>query len=104
MQRRVWKARVLPGMLGEYQRRHDEIWPEMADALRACGITNYTIWNHGSELIGYYECPDLEAAERQRMQSPVMQRWSESMTGIMEMERDPESGATKQYRQIFELL
>ena len=29
MERYGWKARVLPGMLEEYKRRHAEIWPEM---------------------------------------------------------------------------
>ena len=104
MQRRVWKARVLPGKLEEYKKRHDEIWPEMARALRSCGITNYTIWNSGSELIGYYECPDLKAVERCQMENEVMHKWRDSMVGIMEMEQDPDSGTVRQYRQIFELM
>lgn len=102
MEKRVWKARVLPGMLAEYRRRHDEIWPEMAAALQESGIRNYTIWNNGDELIGYYECPDLEAAERYKAASPVMQRWSRSMEGIMEMERSA-SGEAIRYECIFEL-
>ena len=28
MERYAWKARVLPGKLEEYIRRHDQIWPE----------------------------------------------------------------------------
>ena len=48
----VWKGEILPGMRDEYFRRHDEIWPEMATALKESGITNYSIWNHGNELIG----------------------------------------------------
>ena len=104
MYRRIWKAKVLPGMLEEYVHRHVEIWPEMAAALRESGVTNYTIWNHGDELIGYYECPDLEAAERYKAQSPVMQRWSESMRGVMEMAADEQTGQALQYRQVFELM
>ena len=45
----------MPNMRDEYVRRHDEIWPEMIDELRAAGIRNYTIWNNGDELIGYYQ-------------------------------------------------
>ena len=103
MQKRVWKARVLPGMLEEYIRRHDEIWPEMSAALRESGISNYTIWSHGSELIGYYECPDIEAAEQYKANSLVMKRWSDSMRGVMEMAVDEETGGPFQYRQVFEL-
>ena len=58
--RYVWKARVLPGKLEEYKKRHDEIWPEMTEVLNQAGIHNYTIWNHSDELFGYYECDDLE--------------------------------------------
>lgn len=103
MQRRIWKARLMPGMLNEYVRRHNEIWPEMVQALRACGIHNYTIWNHGEELIGYYECPDLEMADQYKVRSDVMRKWSVSMAGIMEMITDSESGLPLQYTQVFEL-
>lgn len=56
MERYAWKATVKEGMLEEYVRRHNEIWPELTEVLRQAGIRNYTIWNCGSELFGYYEC------------------------------------------------
>ena len=77
--------------------------PEMAEALRACGITNYTIWNSESELIGSYECPDLDYADRCKAESEVIRCWGESMRGIMELETDPETGNVLRFRQIFEL-
>ena len=103
MERFAWKGRIKPGMRDEYKRRHDEIWPEMVALLKSAGIRNYTIWNNGDELIGYYECPDLEAAERYKAASEVMQRWSRSMEGIMEMERSA-SGEVARYECIFELI
>ena len=59
MERYAWKATVLPGKLEEYIRRHNEIWPEMKDVLHQAGIRNYTIWNVGNELFGYYECDSV---------------------------------------------
>ena len=56
MEKYAWKATVKEGMLEEYQRRHDNIWPELKELLKAAGICNYTIWNVGNELFGYYEC------------------------------------------------
>ena len=56
MERYAWKATVLPGKLEEYIYRHDNIWPEMKQVLSDAGIRNYTIWNVGNELFGYYEC------------------------------------------------
>lgn len=104
MDRRIWKARLMPNMRDEYVCRHDEIWPEMIDELRAAGIRNYTIWNNGDELIGYYECDDLAACEAYKAQSEVMRRWSVSMQGIMEMETDPETGSVKTFDQVFKLM
>ena len=30
MERFTWKAYIIPGMLNEYIKRHDEIWPELS--------------------------------------------------------------------------
>ena len=86
MERYAWRARVLPGMLSEYIRRHDEIWPEMTALLNEAGIRNYTIWNVGDELFGYYECEDLARADAFKAQSPVQRRWSEYMADLISRE------------------
>ena len=83
--RYTWKARVLPGKLEEYIRRHDEIWPEMTEVLNQAGIHNYTIWNLRDELFGYYECDDHDYALRVQAESPVVARWNESMVGIIHL-------------------
>lgn len=76
MERYAWKARVLEGQLEEYKRRHDAIWPELAEVLRDAGIRNYTIWNVGDELFGYYECEKgADYAARVQAESPVVDRW-----------------------------
>ena len=62
MERYAWRAEVLPGMLEEYRRRHDALWPEMQEVLAAAGIRNYTIWVSGRDLFGYYECDSVETA------------------------------------------
>ena len=33
-----------PGKVEEYRRRHDEIWPELAAALREAGVVEYRIF------------------------------------------------------------
>lgn len=33
-----------PGQAEEYKKRHDELWPEMIEALHAAGVSDYTIW------------------------------------------------------------
>jgi L-rhamnose mutarotase len=101
MERYAWKAKVLPGMLSKYIRRHDEIWPEMTEVLNAAGIRNYTIWNVGDELFGYYECNNIAEAARVQAQSAVVDRWNAYMKDVMVMEMDPVTGAQPLMRQVF---
>ncbi|NLM85082.1 MAG: L-rhamnose mutarotase [Clostridiales bacterium] len=101
MERFAWTARVLPGMLDEYIKRHDAIWPEMTAVLNEAGIVNYTIWNVGDTLFGYYECPSIEKAASIQANSPVVDRWNEYMKDVMVMEFDPETGTSVQLKQVF---
>ena len=101
MERFAWKGRIKPGMQAEYKRRHDEIWPEMIEVLQNAGIRNYTIWNVGNELFGYYECDSIEYAAKVQADSPVVDRWNEYMKDVMVMEMDPVTGAQPLMKQVF---
>ena len=101
MERYAWRAAVLPGKLAEYKRRHDEIWPEMKAVLTAAGIRNYTIWNVGDELFGYYECDSVEYASRVQAESEVVKKWDEYMKDVMIMEPDPVTGAQPRLERVF---
>ena len=101
MERYAWKAKVLPGMLAEYQKRHDAIWPELKKVLKAAGIRNYTIWNVGDDLFGYYECDNVAYAAKVQAESPVVDRWNEYMKDVMVMEMDPVTGAQPLMKQVF---
>lgn len=102
MEKYSWKATVIDGKLEEYQKRHNEIWPELLEVLKEAGIKNYTIWNVGNELFGYYECEKgVEFAARVQRESPVVERWNDYMKDVMTMELDPETGAQPQLKKIF---
>ena len=104
MERYAWKATVKEGCLDEYIRRHDEIWPELKALLKEAGICNYSIWNVGSDLFGYYECEKgMESAAKMQAESDIVARWDEYMKDVMVMERDPETGAQPLLREVFRL-
>lgn len=104
MERFAWKAVVKDGMLDEYINRHANIWPEMKDVLKKAGISNYTIWNTGNELFGYFECEKGVAfAEETQARSEVVDKWNEYMKDVMVMEMDPETGAQPKMKQVFSL-
>ena len=104
MEKYAWKATVIEGKLEEYKRRHAAIWPEMVEVLKNAGIRNYTIWNAGNELFGYYECEKgVKFAADCQANSPVVDRWNAYMKDVMVMDTDPETGAQPLLTKVFEL-
>lgn len=103
MEKYAWKATVKEGCLEEYVRRHDNLPQEMDALLREAGITNYSIWNTGNELFGYYECEKgVDFAAKTQADSPVVKKWDEYMADILIMEKDPVTGAQPLLKQVFE--
>ena len=102
MDRYAWKAMLKPGMKAEYKRRHDAIWPEMVALLKAAGIRNYTIWNVGDELFGYYECEKgLDYAAGVQAESPIVDKWNQYMEDVKTMPLDPDTGVQPKLERMF---
>lgn len=103
MEKYAWKATIKDGCIDEYIRRHATLPQEMQDLLHQAGITNYSIWNVGNELFGYYECEKgIDFAAKTQADSPVVAKWDEYMADILIMEKDPETGAQPLLKQVFE--
>lgn len=43
-ERIAFRMTLNPGRAEEYKRRHDNLWPEMVEALRNAGVSDYSIW------------------------------------------------------------
>lgn len=85
MQRFCFQFRLKPGTEDEYKRRHDEIWPEMIQALHDSGISNYTLFRRDLDVIAYAECePDAETAFTTMSATEVDKRWSAWFEEILE--------------------
>ena len=86
-----------PEKLEQYRRDHARIWPEIAAAIRAAGIRNYSIFHHRGRLFAYYEYvgPQEEYAARMRAlaQAPRMREWWDLMEPmqIPDPERAPDT-------------
>ena len=83
MEKYAWKGKVLEGKIDEYIKRHNEIWPEMTKELKRAGIYNYTIWNSGNDLFGYYECDSIEYTSSIKENSAIIKKWNEYMSDIL---------------------
>jgi L-rhamnose mutarotase len=80
MQRVCFLGRIWPERLEEYRARHGQVWPEMTDALRDAGWTNYSLFlADDGLLVGYLETDDYEAAQRRMAETDVNARWQAEM-------------------------
>ena len=72
--------RVRRDRLDEYKQRHREVWPQMLDALRETGWTNYSLFlSEDGLLVGYLETEDFEAALEAMDERDVNARWQADM-------------------------
>ncbi|MCA8951578.1 MAG: L-rhamnose mutarotase [Planctomycetes bacterium] len=86
MQRHGQRLGLRPERLDDYRAEHARIWPEIADAIRAAGIRNYSIYHHEGELFGYYEYvgPPTEYHARLAVlaRAPRMREWWDLMEAM----------------------
>jgi L-rhamnose mutarotase len=80
MPRYCFELRIRPELMTEYVQRHQAVWPEMQDALRATGWCNYSLFLRSDGLlIGYVEADDLAASQAAMEALDVNTRWQAEM-------------------------
>ncbi|SMF73346.1 L-rhamnose mutarotase [Xaviernesmea oryzae] len=91
----AFKMKLNPGMEAEYKKRHDEIWPDLADLLRKAGVSDYSIHldRETNILFGVLTRPRNHTMEN-LPDHPVMKKWWAHMADIMETNPDNSPVAT----------
>ncbi|MBF9036128.1 L-rhamnose mutarotase [Rhodobacterales bacterium HKCCE2091] len=91
MEKYAFTMRLNPGAADEYEKRHDEIWPELVELLREAGVSDYSIHlDTGTDtLFGVLWRRDDHGMDA-LPDHPVMQRWWAHMADIMETRDDNE--------------
>ena len=89
MKRNAFKMKLKPGAVAEYRRRHDELWPELANELRAAGISDYSIFldEETLTLFAVQKLADGNTADA-LPQPPIVRKWWDYMAPLMEVESD----------------
>ena len=103
MERVGFLMRLLPGAEAEYRRRHASVWPEMLQALKDAGASNYSIFVHGEDLFGYLEVEDLDQFQERITASPVNDRWQAEMATLIDPLIDPATGFNRRLDEVFHL-
>lgn len=84
MERLCFTFEIRPGTEAEYKRRHDEIWPELVEAIQSSGFENYSLFRTGTTIIAYVECvPDVATAFSKLGPNEANARWSEWFTDVI---------------------
>ena len=85
MERVCFLLKVRPDRLEEYKRRHAAVWPDMLQALRETGWHRYSLFvREDGLLVGYFETPDLQAAQEGMAAREVNARWQRDMGPFFE--------------------
>ena len=80
MKRYSFLMRIRPELKAEYKKAHDEIWPDMAKALRDSGFRNYSIFfRPDGTLFAYLESNDPAQAFEKMGKTEVNTRWQKAM-------------------------
>ncbi|MBI1217248.1 MAG: L-rhamnose mutarotase [Rhodobacteraceae bacterium] len=91
MEKYAFRMRLNPGMEAEYRRRHDAIWPELVDLLKAAGVSDYSIHlDRETNLLFGVLWRRADHGMDALPTHPVMRRWWAHMADLMEVRPDDE--------------
>ena len=89
MARIAFKMKLHKGFEVEYQKRHDELWPELQQLLKSAGISEYSIFLDAETNILFGVLKAENPATLDNLPAnPVMKKWWAYMKDIMETNED----------------
>ena len=103
MKRYAFKMKLKPGVVAEYRKRHDEIWPELTRAIRDVGISDYSIFldEETFTLFAVQKRSDHNTAN-DLSNHPIVKKWWAYMAPLMEVNSD-DSPVCRNLREVFHL-
>ena len=92
MKRVGFTLKVRADKLDEYKKHHQQVWPEMLDALRETGWHNYSLFLRDDGLLfGYFETPhSLEQAQSLMAEKEINTRWQKFMAPFFDANARPD--------------
>jgi len=86
---KAFRMQLKPGYEAEYKKRHDEIWPELAELLKNAGILEYYIFLD-EETLALFAFQKLGENDTTASLAslPIMKKWWDYMADLMEVNDD----------------
>jgi len=92
MPRYAFKLRIKADAIETFEREHARVWPELLAKLKQVGISDYSIFRRGQDLILCLRVDDFERAWDELDRDPVNRRWQEFMAPLFEPVPDLQPG------------
>lgn len=92
MPRYAFKLRIKAGAIEEYEREHQRVWPELLAKIKEVGISDYSIFRRGQDLVLCMRVDDFDKAWDELGRDPVNQRWQQFMGRLFEEVPDKKDG------------
>jgi L-rhamnose mutarotase len=103
VERLCFTFEIKPGTEDEYKKRHDEIWPELVEAIKDAGFANYSLFRRGTQIVAYAEVePDAETAFAKIGPTEVNARWAKWFEDVIVSLTD-ESGELYRLEEVWHL-
>lgn len=91
------------GFEAEYQKRHDEIWPELQELIKKSGVYDYSIFlDPETNILFAVQKIEGEGSSQDLGSNPLVQKWWAYMADIMET-NDDKSPVTVPLKEVFYL-
>ena len=84
MARYAFQLRIREEAIEEYEIEHKRVWPELLAKLKAVGISDYSIFRRGQELVLVLRVDDFDKAWDELDRDPVNQKWQQFMARLFE--------------------
>jgi len=84
MPRYAFQLRIRADAVEEYEREHRRVWPELLAKIKEAGISDYSIFRRGQELVLVMRADDFDKAWDMLDGAPVNRRWQEFMSRLFE--------------------
>jgi len=81
-------TRVRADRVAEYEQAHAAVPAGLTEAIRAAGVTSWTIWRSGTDLFHVIDCADYQAMLAALAGNPVNVAWQARMAGLLETPHD----------------
>lgn len=97
----AFKMKLNPGMLEEYKKRHENLWPELHRLLKDNGLSEYSIFfDEETNILFAFQKQAGDQGSQDLGKTEIVKKWWKYMADIMETNPD-NSPVSKELIEVF---